>query len=370
MKILFTNFHKTYGGGHTTYILCLLRELSAQHECHVATPESSRLYRLAQEIPRVNVIAQNFNSRPTTIWSEMYKLRQLLKQEHYDIVHVNGSGDHRHITFASLGLANKPKIIFTKHNDHPLKSLGNHFRARHTDRIIAVSEYVKNLFVDTPYKNTPIDVIYHGIDIDYFAPCHDKLERKKEREAILGVDHEDIILLGSTAGTLSAKGWMDMVEAIALLPQALAQRCRVVIAGTQLTSEQLNQLQRLGMEHTVIYRGLLDDVRPLLLACDLGFVLSHKETLSFACRESMALGLPTIITNAGGLPENIKDQENGWIVPACDPNHLAKLLERILPDTTLLARIGEAARKTAENEFNLPLFAQNTLLCYDKALQK
>ena len=83
----------------------------------------------------------------------------------------------------------------------------------------------------------------------------------------------------------------------------------------------------------------------------------------------MSLGLPTIVSDAGGLPENIRHQENGWIVPVKNPQVLAQLLSEILPNTALRQKIGDAARKTAENEFNLRLFTQNTLLCYDEVLQ-
>ena len=52
MKILFTNFHPRNGGGHVTYIVNLLRGLVGAHQLTVATPGSSRLYRLASHARR------------------------------------------------------------------------------------------------------------------------------------------------------------------------------------------------------------------------------------------------------------------------------------------------------------------------------
>lgn len=380
MKILFTNQFKGNGGGHTTYIVNLVRELSLTHECHVACPESSRLYRFVEEIAaqqkdslhgaNLRAIPQLFHSRLPLMWGEVRQLRALLKRERYDIVHANGSGDHRHLVLACLGLKHKPKLVFTKHNDHKLKSLGNRLRASGTDRIIAVSQYIKSLFTDTPYENIPIDVVYHGVDTEYFTPTLDLAQRELVREQLVGPQHKDLILLGSTGGTDIEKGWLEMVEAIALLPQELCQRCRVIMAGDTPEDSRLERVYAAGMQDQVIFPGLLDDVRPMLQACDLGFVLSHKEALSFACRESMAMGLPTIVTNVGGLPENIQDQVDGWIVPVKDPSALSQLLVTLLNDQALCKKVGQAARKTAENQFNLSLFARNTLLCYDKVLQK
>lgn len=368
MKILYTNFHRTYGGGHTTYIVHLVKLLSLEHECHVAAPQGSLLYSKAEQIPGVHMIKQTFSSRPQQILAEICAVRQLLKSERYDIVHVNGSADQRIIVLACLGLKNRPRIVFTKHNDHKLNSLGNRLRACGTDRIIAVSHYVKELFKETPYKNIPIDLIYHGVDTDYFAPAHDPAKRRQRRQELVGDHHENLILLGSTGGTDFAKGWMEMVQAIALLPHNLRDRCRVIVAGSPPPTETLKQIASLNMQNSAIFPGLLNDVRPTLGACDLGFVLSYRETLSFACRESMALGLPTIVTNVGGLPENIQHLKNGWIVPVKDPVSLSHLLSQILLDTSLQQAIGRAARETAKNDFNLALFAQNTLLCYDKLL--
>ena len=85
------------------------------------------------------------------------------------------------------------------------------------------------------------------------------------------------------------------------------------------------------MQDRVIFVGLLDDVRPFLAALDLGFVLSSRvETISFACREMMAMGLPVVVTDVAGLPENVEDGVDGWIVPACAPAAVSEVLREAL----------------------------------------
>ncbi|WP_235556581.1 sulfatase-like hydrolase/transferase, partial [Bordetella bronchiseptica] len=89
----------------------------------------------------------------------------------YDIIHCNGSADHKQVMLATLGLRRRPRIVFTKHNDHPLGSLGNRLRATlATDHSIAVSAYVHGLLADSPYSRHPITTVRHGIDTDYYAP--------------------------------------------------------------------------------------------------------------------------------------------------------------------------------------------------------
>ena len=77
MNILYTNFHARNGGGHVTYILNLLHGLVREHSVTVATPGSSRLYRLATAIPGVKVIDMSYSTRPSSWLAPRARLRAL-----------------------------------------------------------------------------------------------------------------------------------------------------------------------------------------------------------------------------------------------------------------------------------------------------
>jgi glycosyltransferase involved in cell wall biosynthesis len=112
------------------------------------------------------------------------------------------------------------------------------------------------------------------------------------------------------------------------------------------------------------FLGVVDDVRAVLAACDLGFVLSYHEALSYACREKMALGLPVLVTRVGGLPENVFNDHEGWIVPARSPESIKDVLLNILSNPAQLDAMGAQARKRAEHDFNLSDFIQSTVAVY------
>ncbi len=368
MKILFTNFHKRNGGGHVTYILNLLRQLG-DHDCWLATPGTSRLFRYASEIDNITVVDQTFNSRIGQLWPEVRRLRQLIRQQRFDIIHVNASADHRHVMLACLGLPRqqRPRIVFTKHNDHSLHTIGHWLRAKlGTDAVIAVSRYVAELFAGSAYEAFPVHVIHHGIDVQYFAPPTGT-QRAEARKSLLGVDDPDLIVFGSTGGTDYEKGWLELVYAVAGLPDALKKRCRIIVAGDPPDTDIMQAITGLELQNQVIFPGLLDDIRPVLAASDLGFVLSHKEALSFAARESMACGLATIVSDAGGLPENLEHGVSGWITPVKNIPALRGLLEDILPNQALRLAIARQSRRYAETEFNLTVFADRTLAVYKGA---
>jgi glycosyltransferase involved in cell wall biosynthesis len=369
MNILFTNFHGRNGGGHVTYIVNLLQGLAAEHTLTVATPRSSRLFRLAQQVPGVKVVDMSFSTRPSSWLGPRAGLRKLIHDEAIDVIHANGSADHKQVMLAVLGMFNRPRIVYTKHNNHALDSLGHWLRARFaTDYVIAVSDYVHDLLLHSSYHRCPIETIRHGLDTEYFAPVG-SVEKFALRHSLIGPGLTDKILLGSAGGTDYEKGWLDLVAAVASLPQEQRTRFHLVVAGDAPNQAKLAQVAALGMTSQVSFPGLIDDVRPLLSACDVGFVLSYHEALSFACRELMALGLPVLITRVGGLPENLTDEKEGWIVPPKDPGAIAKVLLRMLDDPQCLQTMGQQARLRAASEFNLKDFVSHTLDVYQRTLE-
>ncbi len=364
MKILFTNFHPRNGGGHVTYIVNLLQGLVGAHQLTVATPSSSRLYRLAKAMPGVEVVDMAFTTRPSSWLADRATLRQLLVTNVFDTVHVNGSADHKQVMLACLGLRHAPRIIFTKHNNHSLTSFGHQLRSRFaTDHVIAVSDYIKDLLLKSPYKRQAITTIRHGIDIDYFSPVS-AVEKLRLREHYLGAGFDKKIILGSAGGTDYEKGWLDLVTAVSLLSPEQRAKFHIVVIGDPPNALKLAQVADCGMAGQVSFPGLIDDVRPLLAACDIGYVLSYQEALSFACRELMALGLPVLVTRVGGLPENLTDQREGWIVPPRSPELIKNVLQKILFEPEQLSQMGAQARQRAEREFGLTDFVKATLAIY------
>ena len=83
------------------------------------------------------------------------------------------------------------------------------------------------------------------------------------------------------------------------------------------------------------------------------FVLaSLQEGLSIALIESMALGTPVVVTNAGGNPEVVEDGVHGYVVEPRDAAALADRIITLLSDPELRVRMGLASRARAR-EFDI-----------------
>lgn len=358
MKILITDIHHGNGGGHVTYILSLLQGLKERHDLTLASPPTGRLNECARAIDGIRVLPGLYTSRPLTLVKEVLRLRRFLERERFDLVHVNGSADHRHVMLARLGLRHRPAIVWTKHNTNAIDSFGHRLRARFgTDVAVGVSAYVARQLRASRYGRGAVHAVYHGVDAVFFAPP-DARQRQAYRDSLFGPLPDDTLVLGSTGGTDLAKGWLLLARAVAALPAVLRGRVRMVVAGDPPSASMSSELAALGLEASqVIFPGLVKDVRPILGACDVGFVLSYREAASYALYEAMAMGLPALVSDAGGLPEGVREGEEGWIVPVGDVERLTRRLETILgerPET--LARMGAAARARIEAAFSVPVF--------------
>ncbi|WP_171516116.1 glycosyltransferase [Cupriavidus necator] len=369
MRVLFTNFHRENGGGHDTYVVNLLTGLAPQHEVTVAVPRTSRLYRLASVRPAVRVVALDYAPRGLRWLCEVWALWRLISLGRFDIIHVNGSADHKLVSLVRLIALRRPRIIYTKHNDHRSTSFGNWLRAWiGTDHVIAVSDYVERKLRSSPYCRVPMTTVPHGLDPEYFAPP-DLARVEAARARYFGPDAACTVFV-STAGTRYEKGWTDLLAAVAQLPCDVRSGVRVILAGEAPLPCMTSKVAALGLTDQVVFTGLLDDVRPALAAGHAAFVLSRSETLSFACREAMAMGLPVLVSDAGGLPENVTDGQDGWVVPRADIAALKARLEQILATPGQLGEMGQAALAKSATCFGMDRFVAATLGVYQAALAR
>ncbi|EJO30189.1 glycosyltransferase family 4 protein [Achromobacter marplatensis] len=369
MKILYTNYHKGDGGGHTTYLTTLIQHLGPRYHVTLAAPQASRLYRETRQAGLAEAMAVNYSSRIWHTPALVSRLADIMAAGEFDIVHVNGSLDHRCAMLARMKLAGPgPRIVYTKHDNHAVSGLGSFLRASlATDHVIAVSEDTHRKLQRSAYARRPISTVKNGVDTDRFQP-YPQAAGASVRSS-WPVRTAGRLVIGSNAGTAPYKNWLHMVQAVALLPAPLREQVLVAVAGQPPTVEQQARVLALGMADHVYYAGHLSDVRPFVAALDIGFVLSTRiETISFACREMMAMGKPVMVSRYAGLPENITEGVDGWVVDPGSPAAIAQCLAQILTQRERLRAMGQAARAKSLAEFGVQRFVGRTLDIYDRVL--
>jgi len=363
MNILITNFHPLDGGGHSTYILALASSQVNDTQVTVATPRGSKLFAKATEMA-ISVEAIEFPGKPREIVSivrNVFKLRKLLLENTFDVVHVNGSPDHRLLVYTlwTLKRLHRPSIVFTKHNSLPIKkAFLSAFRYRHyCDGIIVVCPKFKSEYSKILPTQTPVEHISNGVDIEKFKPAKSTTEKEMLRSR-LGLPHDQLIMV-SCAGTAVHKGWHFLGRSIADSTNITA-----VVLGSVPSKSTFARLFPDGVPKNVVFPGMRDDVRPYLIASDCGFVLSTAiETISFACREMMACGIPVLVSDYGCLGDNISTG-TGWVVRAGYQSDVDFAINEI--EKSDLSAMGQRARDKAEKEFDITEFRTKTFEFYQR----
>ena len=276
----------------------------------------------------------------------VFKFKRIFQQHRVDLVDTHGYRDHI-ISVAAVRLAGSRVLLRTKHNSSPLKSgvfsrlVYNHL----TDRVIAISEYIRQVLIESGMHPQNVVTIHSAVDVDRFCP-------RKKSPAILrefGLNAQTPVV-GTVARIHRSKGFEHLLQAIAAVIKS-GVNCKFIIVGKG--REKLSeQLKTLDIEKYVITAGYREDVPELLSIVDLFVLPSLREGLGTAILEAMAMGKPIVATRVGGIPEAVKHGVNGRLVPPADASALAAAIKQMLTAPDRLPAMGRQSRMLAERHFN------------------
>jgi glycosyltransferase involved in cell wall biosynthesis len=149
------------------------------------------------------------------------------------------------------------------------------------------------------------------------------------------------------------KGIFELLKALSLLKDSLPD-IRLAICGDGQLDSARKMADELGISPNVEFHGWIGaEQRAKEFARASIFTLpSYDEGVPMAMLEAMAAGKAIVVTPVGGIPEVIKDRENGLLVPPGDPHALAQALREILEDSSLRKMLAENAERTVEVRFS------------------
>lgn len=186
------------------------------------------------------------------------------------------------------------------------------------------------------------------VDDNAFATVPEEDGRKLR--ASLGVP-SGALVVGIVANLRPVKDIGTLVRAIA----GIAGRwpaLHLVVIGTGARRQDLVALAaESGIADRVHFPGYLANDPNLHQLFDVSVLCSVREGFPNTLVEAMAAGRPIVATSVGGIPDAVRDGDNGLLVPPSDPRALGAALERLLGDPALRARLGSAGRERAEREF-------------------
>jgi glycosyltransferase involved in cell wall biosynthesis len=124
------------------------------------------------------------------------------------------------------------------------------------------------------------------------------------------------------------------------------------------------------MSERVHFLGEIRDVSSLMQAADLLVLNSHEEPFGLVLVEAMSSGTPVLATRVGGIPEIIKDSENGWLIEKSDTAGLSRKMLELSQSKDLLEKTAQYARHETCPEFSLDKFQSRLQRFYAETAAK
>jgi glycosyltransferase involved in cell wall biosynthesis len=217
--------------------------------------------------------------------------------------------------------------------------------ARWTDRIVTLTErgtaehLARGIGTRAQYREVPSGV--PTAELRARAPA------RAVARARLGLPGEAFVV-AALGRFVPIKGFDVLVSALRELAAAVPS-ARVVLVGDGPDRTALEaQARALGVRGRLLLTGTMPDVTVCLAAADVLAAPSRNEGMGRALVEAMALGLPVVGTDVGGIPVVVTDGETGRLVPPDDPLALATALIELGHDEALRAKLGATAARRAE----------------------
>ena len=354
------------------------------HEVHVVTYREGNLPEFENDkgvkVHRVDNYMINPNNFIDWIMQMNFNLiakanELIAKEGNFDVIHAHDWL----VAYAAKTLKNSYNIplVATIHATEAGRNSGIHDEVQRyindtewlltyeASEVLVNSNYMKNelqrLF-GLPYEK--INVVPNGVNLTTF----NNVERDYDFRRKYALDNEKIILF--MGRLVYEKGIQHLIAA---MPKILSRYhdSKLIVAGKGGMLDELKaQVRNLNIENKVYFTGYLysKQVCKMYKAADVSVFPSTYEPFGIVALEAMLAGVPTVVSDVGGLNEIVEHRVNGMKSYAGNPNSIADSILELLFNPQLCNNVVKQAKLKVKNEYNWTKIAQDTHFVYQKAI--
>ncbi|HYZ98684.1 MAG TPA: glycosyltransferase [Acidimicrobiales bacterium] len=275
-------------------------------------------------------------------------LRRSLVREPVDIVHAHNPtmAVGARIVARSLPRRLRPRVVVTDHGVWqgyvPVTRWADALTSGLDDARLAVSETVR-ASLPAPIHRRSV-AVPQGVEVERLRAQRD---HRAATRAKLGIDPGTLVV-GTVANLRPVKAYPDLLDAAFEVVDRLPN-VRFVLVGQGPQEAEIRALHaRMGLGDRVLLLGHRPDAVRLMAGFDVFVLSSLHEGLPVALMEALALGLPVVATDVGGIPELVEHGREGLLVPPGRPPELATALVTLLTDAGRRRQMAEAAGRRGE----------------------
>lgn len=243
---------------------------------------------------------------------------------------------------------------------------------RLSDACVHITRATMRSFTETTPSflqgNVTRRMIPNGIDAQRVRDIGARTDRQAKR-ASLGVP-EDAFVVGNVARLHAAKGHPYLIEGFATVVKRIPNAHLVLVGWGPWEQKLRNQAADLGIGDRVHFAGKRLDVFELLATFDIFAFSSIHEGQGIAILEAMAAGLPLVATSVDGIPDMVRHEDTGLLVPPHDAGALAAGILRLKDEPALSAKMVASARKMVDEEFSIEAVGRAYEELYEELLAR
>lgn len=324
--------------------------------------------------PRTRILGRDLSRLLGYLWpiTTVLDISRLLRSGRVGIAHFYLPGAY---IFGGLGavLAGHSNSIMSRRSlndyqaNHPILSRIERFLHRRM-RLLAAN--ARAVLAQLIAEGAPADrtfLLYSGVDLEPLTRVPDRAAARK----IFDLTAEQLVI-GIVANLIPYKGHADLVEALARVSSRVNRKWVLLVAGRDdgLGRVLKERAESLGISSSIRWLGSIKDVSTLWRAADIGVLASHEEGLPNSLLEAMAMGVPMITTNVGGVADIVTNGLDALVVPPRNPEAMAEALIAMIDSPQLRLRLGQAASARIHDVFSLQKCVDGYRLLYEAMLRQ
>ncbi|MCB9357620.1 MAG: N-acetyl-alpha-D-glucosaminyl L-malate synthase BshA [Calditrichaeota bacterium] len=326
------------------------------HEVHFFS--TSRPFRLPafqqntyfHEVPVVGY--DLFENTPYTLTLSS-TLFDAFKMYNLDVLHAHYAIPHATAAYLAREMnGGLPPVITTLHGTditlvgaHPAYAPVVKFTLEQSNAVTAVSKDLARETKESIGFDGKVQTIYNFIDTELY-----KRDACVQRRDWLAPSDEPIIL--HISNFRPVKRIPDIISVFAKVRREM--KCKLVLVGDgPVRSNAELQVRELGLQGDVRFLGKQTGLIDLLSVSDIYFLPSNKESFGLSALEAMSCEMPVVGYDVGGLPEVVKHDETGYLLPVDDLDGLSASILRLVKDAELCRTMGQAGRQRALEYFHI-----------------
>ncbi len=236
--------------------------------------------------------------------------------------------------------------IFTQMVRDPLIGRKMAGTLNYASKVVCISRNLCLLAKSFGIDEDRMEYVPLGIDIGQYRP--EEQDRIKSGRGL-----QDKIVILYVGQLIERKGVRHLLKALALVDPALLRKCKVAIVGAGPERGRLEWLAgKLGLSEYITFTGKVsdDDLLDWYAAADIFVLPSLSEGRPTVINEAMASECAVIASDVSGIPEQVTEGRNGFLVPPADPVALAQKIAYLLENENAIGVMGRNGRNKIIDE--------------------